>query len=350
MRGCLQAAAGVAAFLFVLTAVTALFATNLIAVTTDRQVMKEMMGGLEGVVRMAVPVVIADVARAEAARWGIADLPIDQAQLDTAVTALVPPGWVEAQTETAVDGLYDYLETGDPEAATMTVDVRPVLERLRGEAGQQVVAAVLANLPVCTEPVPDFQLDPAQMQVPGCLPPQVDVQEVAAVAHTAVVQSLEADPALWQNGGVVEVPLLAADGNGLVTPEQQAEWERLHNSFILARTWGWTLWLVPLACLLLIALLAVRSLPEWGHWWGWPMVVTAVIVLFISLLAPAVLAFVGDTADPLAPVMTRFGLQIITGLADRWLMRVYLQAGILLAAGVGLILLAVLAGWVRPRS
>ena len=213
-----------------------------------------------------------------------------------------------------------------------------------------MVTAVLTNLPTCTQPVPDLNLESGQ--IPACLPPQVDVNQVAGTVHSAVVQAIEQNPQILANAGVVRVPLFAEGGP--ISVERRAELEQLQRNFTLARTWAWTLWLVPLAGLLLILLLAVRSLPEWGHWWGWPLVITAVIVLFLSITAPAVLTFVSRTAvastnaDPLALPLRLLLLNLLNTVTDRWLVRVYLQAGIMLAIGVGLVLLAFLVTAVRP--
>lgn len=356
MRGCLQATAGFVAAIFVLTAVIALFAYNLAVVVTDRQAMKEALAHLDEAVRQAVPVMLAEAARQEAREQGLSHLPIDEAQLETAVATVMPPGWVDAQTDAAVDGLYDFLETGEPGAADIEVDMRPLLDSLRGEEGQQMVTAVITTLPPCTGSPPDSTLQSGDVAIPGCLPPGVNPAQMAAEVHTAVVQAIEENPALVANAGVVRVPLFGKDNPAGLTPERRAELERLHRNFLLARTWAWVLWLPPLACLLLILLLAVRSLPAWGHWWGWSLVVTAVIVLFFAILAPAVLTFVSRTVvtpaqtDALALPLSDFLRNLLNTVVDRWLVRVYLQAGLMLAAGVGLIILAL--GWtaVRPSQ
>ncbi|MCL4265747.1 MAG: hypothetical protein KJ069_21215 [Anaerolineae bacterium] len=354
MRGCLQATAGFVAAIFVLTAVTALIGTNLIVVATDRETVKGLFTGLDEVVRQTAPALIMEAARQEALARGIGDLPIDETQLQTAVATVIPPGWMDAQAAAAVDGLYDYLETGDPADAEVTLDTRPLLDSLRGAAGQQMVTAVIANLPPCTGGVPNFSTV-GNVEVPDCLSPGTDVQQLSNVVHTAVVNAIDQNPELLANAGVVRIPLFAAGDAVGLSGERQTEWARLQRNFAFARTWGWALWLLPLACLLLIALLVVRSLPTWGHWWGWPLVIAAVVVLFFAIIAPALLTFVARTAvppptDPLALPLRQLGLNLITTVADRWLVRVYSQAGILLALGVGFILMAFGVTAVREKG
>lgn len=354
MRGCLQATAGFVAALFVLTAVTALIGYNLIVVATDRETVKGLFTGLDEVVRQTAPALIIEAARQEALARGITDLPIDEGQLQTAVATVIPPGWMDAQAEAAVDGLYDYLETGDPADAEVTLDTRPLLDSLRGAAGQQMVTAVIANLPPCTSAVPNFTTV-GNVDIPDCLPPGTDVQQISSVVHTAVVNAIDQNPELVANAGVLRLPLFGNEASSSLNSERQAQWARLQRNFAFARTWGWTLWLLPLACLLLIALLVARSLSTWGHWWGWPLVIAAVTVLFFAIVTPALLMFVARTAvppptDPLALPLRQLGLNLITTVADRWLVRIYFQAGILLALGVGLILMAFGVTAVRERG
>jgi hypothetical protein len=354
MRGCLQAIAGFVAAIFVLTAVTALIGYNLIVVATDREAVKELFAGLDEVVRQSAPALIMEAARQEALARGITDLPLDEAQIETAVATVIPPGWMDAQAAAAVDGLYDYLETGDPAAAEVTLDTRPLLDSLLGPAGQQMVTAVITNLPPCTD-VPNFSTV-GNVEVPDCLAPGTNVQEVSAAVHTAVVQAIESNPELLANTGAVRLPLFGEEGATGISAERRAELERVQRNFMLARSWGWALWLLPLACLLLIALLVVRSLPTWGHWWGWPLVMAAVVTLFFAILMPALLTFTmrtavpAETVGPLTLPIRQLGLNLVTTVADRWLGRVYFQAGILLALGVGLVLMAFGVTAVRDKG
>ncbi|MBX3055226.1 MAG: hypothetical protein KF770_02020 [Anaerolineae bacterium] len=354
MRGCLQATAGFVAALFVLTAVTALIGYNLIVVATDRETVKGLFTGLDEVVRQTAPALIIEAARQEALARGITDLPIDESQLQTAVATVIPPGWMDAQAEAAVDGLYDYLETGDPANAEVTLDTRPLLDSLRGAAGQQMVTAVVANLPPCTTAAPNFTTV-GNVDIPDCLPPGTNVQQISGMVHTAVVNAIDQNPEILANAGVVRIPLIGNDGPTGLSSAQQAQWARVQRNFALARTWGWTLWLAPLACLFLLVLLVVRSLPTWGHWWGWPMVIAAVTVLFFAIITPALLLFLARTAvppptDPLTLPLHQLGLNLVTAVADRWLVRIYFQAGIMLALGVGLILMAFGVTAVRERG
>ena len=140
---------------------------------------------------------------------------------------------------------------------------------------------------------------------------------------------------------------------GYGSPEQQAQNEelvqardqllRLQRTFAFMQQWGWLLWLLPFSCLLLITLLAVRSWSEWGLWWGWPMAGTAVIVLFISLIFPAITTLLLRQlpADPtvLAGSVQLTGVRMVTAVTDTWLNRVNVQAAIMFVVGILFLLL-----------
>lgn len=353
MRGCLQVVAGFVALFFVVSGIMALFLYNFIGVATDRDTIKQALTGLDEAVKAAMPLALADMVQQTAVQQGLPAVAIDEAQIATAVTNVLPPGWIEAQTDTAVDGVYNFLETGDTSQAELSLDMSPLLESLRGQGGQQLITAVIEQLPPCSQPIPDF--DPASGNLPACLPPQISSQQLVDNIHTAVVDAIDNNPQWTQNVGVVQIPLFGEDSALGLTAEYQVEIQRLQQNFLWARTWAWTLWLVPLAALLLIVLLAVRSLSDLGHWWGWPMVITAVVGLSLSFLGPAVLTFflrtavrvetTGELIDPLRPLASG----IITTISDQWLGQVMWQAGLMFVVGAALIAFALITNYLRQH-
>jgi hypothetical protein len=101
---------------------------------TDRDTVKSVLN-LEPLAREALPGLLADGLRRSAAERGLAVDQIDEAALDAAFDVVVPPGYIDGLTETAVDGLYDYLETGDPAQATLALDVKPTARHQSNSGG-----------------------------------------------------------------------------------------------------------------------------------------------------------------------------------------------------------------------
>ncbi|MFQ5854967.1 MAG: hypothetical protein ACE5LU_04905 [Anaerolineae bacterium] len=347
MRGCLQVAAGLLAALFVVTAVLALFTVNLAQIITDREAVKQILDGETLVVDVA-PVLLAEVAWEQAMAQGSPSVDVNPAALQAAVRELLPPGWVEVQTDTAIDAMFDFLETGEPAAAALEVDIRPVLTALRGEAGRRVVLAVLQLLPPCTEPQSAFDSEAGFLEREYCLPSNVPVVEVARQTHAVVVETVAQVPQSQEKAGIVHVALFGQDTMMPAVRERLQQWPPL---FVLSQRWGWLLWLIPLGCLFLILLLAVRSLGELGHWWGWPLVLAAVIAFFMAILTPAFLTATMLPSVTLASDMPRLALgrlmqHLLGRLTDRWLTRVYVQAGLMLACGI----LLLIGGYIERGS
>lgn len=345
MRGCLRFLAGVVAIGFVMTAVLALFLTNLFAVMADREVFKESLADLDQLVVEAVPAFVAQTLEEQARERGLAPINLDEALLQESMATLLPPGWIEAQADTAVDTVYDLLEGGDLENAELTIDTTPLLDRFRGQPGLEVVDNIVTSLPPCTQPINPAELLGPNVTIPACLPPGIPTDQVTQEVHTRLVQALDSNPQLTSEFGLVRIPLFPPEQEAQNAELVQAREQllRLQRTFTLAQDWGWLLWLLPAGCLLLIALLAVRSLSELGHWWGWPLLGTAVFVLFIAILFPAVTTFLlrQTPVDPVVVTTTLRGtmVRLVTAVTDTWLSRVYLQAGIMLVAGVVFVLL-----------
>lgn len=345
MRSFLQFLAGIVAIFFVITAVLALFLTNLFTVIANRELIKESLSNLDSLVVENVPTFVAQTLEQQARERGLAPINLDEALLQQSMATLLPPGWIEAQADTAVDTVYDMLETGNLDNAELEIDTSPLLDRFRGEPGQAVVRNIVASLPVCTQPINPADLLGPTVTIPDCLPPGVPTEQVSQQVHARLVQALDSNPQLSSEFGVVRIPLFS--------PEQQAQNEelvqaraqllRLQRTFAFMQQWGWILWLLPFSCLLLITLLAVRSGSEWGLWWGWPMVGTAVLVLFVSLIFPAITTFLLRQlpTDPTALVgsVQQMGVRLVTAVTDTWLNRVNIQAAVMFGAGLLFLLL-----------
>ncbi|MCB9009804.1 MAG: hypothetical protein H6656_20960 [Ardenticatenaceae bacterium] len=353
MRGFLKFLAGLVAILFAATAVLALFLTNLFAIVVDRDLLKESLANLDSLLVETVPTLVAQTLEEQARERGLAPINLDEALLQESMETLLPPGWIEAQTDTAVDTVYDLLEGGDLDNAELEIDTTPLLDRFRGQPGLEIVGNIVNGLPICTEVVNPAELLGPDVTIPACLPPGVPAEQVAQEVHTRLVQTIDSNPQLTSEFGVVRVPLFS--------PEQQAQnaelvqareqLMRLQRIFSLAKDWGWLLWLLPAGCLALIVLLAVRSWSEWGMWWGWPLVGTAVFVLLLTLVAPSI-TFAMVRQMPPNPgfdtILLRQTLfRLVTAVTDTWQSRVNVQAAVMLILGLVFVLFGYLT---RPKN
>lgn len=345
MRGCIQVLGIFVAIAFVLSAVVALFVVNIAAVVTDRDAVSQALGDVNVVMINTAPALVADAMEQQARELGL-PLALDETVFTQVVAELVPPDWAADQTGAAVDAAYDVLETGNPAEAELVIDTRPLLERVRGEPGQRAMIIVMQSLPTCTvETLPSFNLD-GPLPIPSCVPPIVGAEVVAVQAHNILVQIIDLNPQLQAEAGVLRVSLLDA---AQMTPEQMAQLQRWHTLYTLADRWAWLLWLIPLGCLFLILILVVRSWHDFGQWWGWALVITAILAFLLSAVIPALITFWLRTSvtPPLDTAVLPFGLLLRTAvesLNDLWLRRIYIQAGIMLVVGLALVMLGLIAG------
>lgn len=339
MRGCLRILAALMATLFVMTAVLALFAVNLIEIITDREAVKRILNA-EVLVADTAPALLAETAWERNAAQARPTADQNPAVLQAAIRELLPPGWIEVQSGAVIDAMFDFLETGDPATAELEMDVRPVLSRLRGEPGRRTVQAVLELLPVCTEPQSAFDPQIGYLERDYCLPSNLPLAEVARQTYAVVVQVADQIPQSGEEAGIVHLSLLGQDTMVSAIRERL---QRLQPLFLLSQRWAWLLWLIPVGCLLLILAVAVRSLDELGQWWGWPLVLTGVMALFLAILMPALLTAVmlpsiTVTSDIARLFLGRLAQHLVDSLTHLWLRRVYLQAGLMLACGLFLVI------------
>lgn len=339
MNGCRQFLGVVVATVLVVTGVLALFLINLADIITDREIIKQVVD-FEQILQEVGPELIVNRFQVPAEVGQFIPDNVDVTAVQNAMTDLIPPDWLNQQADGAVDDVYDFLETGQVnQASTTEVDLRPVLQRLRAEPGRHLIETTLTSLPACPDPQPTFDL--VALNIPNCRPTQIPIEQVTDVVHTAVIQALDVNAQLLDENAVIRVPLLAPES---FTPQQWQNLQRAQRLYALASNWAWLLWVPPLFCLLVLLLLMVRSLDGLGRWWGWPLLLTGVVTLFIAALLPAVVLAqiriaLPNTFGTLQPSVMQVIQDLATHLVDVWLEQVYLHAG--LTFGIGILLVGI---------
>jgi hypothetical protein len=340
-----QVFAGIAGVLFVITAVFALLFVNATRVITDRDALKEALG-LETVLRESMPELV-NAAVAEQVAVRNIPLPefIDVTGMTEKALAAMPAGWLDSATESAVDGVFDYLLTGDAETAVVVLDMNGMMTQLQGEPGRQLVLEYLNALPFCK---PLELLNLLSGAIPTCVPEGMPLDELSYQLHGLLTPMLRSQISIGE-GGIVSVPLeplLSA------SPEILQMVERVRFFYQLSGQ-VWVLWLLPLFCLLLIAAVVVRTFWQWGIWWGWPLSAAGVVGLLFSGLLPGFVlgwlrtsVFSASITNPISTLWQTLLLQGIVNLSDSWASRVAWQSAALLILGI----LFLLYGYVTKRS
>ena len=70
-------------------------------------------------------------------------------QISALVAALIPPEWVETQTNLVIHAIMDFVNLKSTDLMVV-IDLQPIKENLVGPAGKQAFTALLSNLPTCT--------------------------------------------------------------------------------------------------------------------------------------------------------------------------------------------------------
>jgi len=180
--------------------------------------------------------------------------------------SLIPPGWAQEQIEAGVYQAYAWLDSEDPHP-TITLDMRPVKVHWMDSAVQGAVARVIDSWPDCTaDKLAEFaaSLLSGEATMMYCAPPGALGELLTSFLTTGLSTSVQALP-----------PEL------VLTPGSQrpAEMLGIKENLLALRAVGRWGWLVPIGMLLLILALVVRSAPEWGRWWGWPLLAAGLLSL-----------------------------------------------------------------------
>jgi hypothetical protein len=201
---------------------------------------------------------------------------LSEADLKQILMLLTPPDWVSGQAELLVRGLFSLL-TPEDNVATITFDIQPVKDRLRGEAGEEITALVLASLPDCT---PDQITQLGELLIAGGSVDQLLICSPPPELHSLVMPVLEGQVDLLASElpAVIVLDLantgVLAESEGILVLYQAREFLRIAFLISLFAAGG---------SILIALLFVVRSLRGFLFWIGWPLLTIGLLVLLITL-------------------------------------------------------------------
>ncbi|MBA4384676.1 MAG: hypothetical protein C0410_08065 [Anaerolinea sp.] len=218
-----------------------------------------------------VPAVIADkvMASGSSAMQGGLLAGLNQEQFIWMMTSMLPPGWIETQTEAAMDSVLDFLNF-KTETLTIRVDLQPIKDYLSSPAGKQSLLNLLDNLPDCS----DEQLTQIMIAMQSgqggfalCQPPSSDLFNM----------DMMLDPVINSFSASLPTVILLPPAN------EQGSIQKIIKSpvFLAYQSIRRVLELFPWICLVLammILLLSLRSL-------RWMATALGVPLVFASLVA-----------------------------------------------------------------
>ena len=243
--------------------------------------------------------------------------------------ALIPPRWAQEELESAVRQAYAWLDSEAP-YPTVILDMRPVKVHLLDSAVQSAVVRVMESWPDCTgEMLTEFaaSLLAGEAEMVYCRPPGALGELLAGFLTTGLTSGVQSLPA-----ELVFTPGSERPGQMLELKQDLVTWRSIGR-------WGW---LLPIGMLLLILALVVRSLPEWGRWWGWPLLAAGALSL-VGLLGGGWLwrgglrQLAGQSG---ATIVLELLDGVLAGVAGAISTRQLGAAGMLLVLGIALLAMA----------
>ncbi len=240
-------------------------------------------------------------------------------------TALLPPQTARSMVLETVAQTLAYLN-GRRDA--VQINLRPVKARLGSEAGLKAFLSLLKAQPPCT-PEQTAQLiaigtgAATQEDIVLCDPPPMLLDLARPIIQDQLTSFSTEIPD--------EVPLLSAE------PGKEGSANSLSYLRIAMRLSP----LVPLGFLLVITLLAVRTLRGWLRWWGIPLLVAGLLGIVLAWLISPIYDFfflttVAANAPPMLPgsiieLIHDVGDSILSSITEP----VTLQASLIAALGLG---------------
>lgn len=255
---------------------------------------------------------------------------LTQADWEQFLSTLLPPDWLKAQTEGALDQVFAILASTEttPEVTISLVEWKA---HVTGEAGVNAYIQLVRVQPPCSQAEVRKWATEGVTDLPTCKPPD-DVLAAATPRIQTMLNEVVAD--LPDKADLSQAFMGEGEDESRETPPPDSG-RAMQGPLPFLRTirLGARLGLlIPVALLLLVALFAVRSWKEWLRWWGIPLLLAGLIG---ATLAVALL-----------PVM-KFGyLTFVAGKIPPYLSDGFVQAGLDVAWQVA----GTLAGWIGAEA
>jgi len=252
---------------------------------------------------------------------------------------LLPEEWFREQIGGVVASLYAWID-GDQARPQLTIDLRPLKERLLNGGARQLMQLLIDSWPQCL-PGQNSQLEQAML---SSKPPPILYCKPPSSLHDIYTERTS----IWLTNGARAMPetiSLAGEGaSASAGPDLTELKDRIHLIRDLAR-WAW---MIPASLFGVIMALAIRSWPGLTRWWGIPL---AVAGIFSLLPTPFAKAFEGrllrelGPGEALPPFVKDALVSAAGGIRVAVLQALAAQAIILVLLGAGL----VVVGWLLGR-
>jgi hypothetical protein len=263
---------------------------------------------------------------------------------------ILTPDWLQTQSESVIDQLFDYLES-DEETPSISISLVDIKSRLMGSDGVETVLKIIESQPPCNdeqlrELTRAFESDASGTDLLSCRPPQELIDEnLSSIEETL-------------NEVVGDLPDEATLGENFMDPDSDEPTDTTETDMVIGktlrrvRTYMRLSPIVPIGFLILIAVLGVRSFRDLLRWWGIPLLVTGLIALVVSILSMPIFNWLlrtyveGQIPGYLSLEFVDIGFEIGRSTIRSFVKTITIQAGVMALTGL---LAAAVSGFIRPR-
>jgi hypothetical protein len=250
---------------------------------------------------------------------------------------ILPPEWIQAQTENIIDQVFAYLNNKAP-TLTIKISMHDVKARLLGDEADAIVMDLLLSQSACTEEHLQLLIsaasspDSSTEELLFCQPPedlleQLTPQLIANLSKMADKIPDEINPAK----NILDSNTLASSPDQQIEPLKVLRWIRL--GIYLSP-------LLPLGSLLMLTILVIRSLKDLLRWWGIPMLLSGMITLGIGLASRPTIdwALLDPLRERIPGVLeasfAELGIDLVHSLTNSYMRSITFQAVLLTSLGL----------------
>lgn len=197
------------------------------------------------------------------------------------VTKLLMPGfWVQSQLMYNVDAFFKWVD-GTHVRPEFSVDLNEFKGRLGGEQGKEVIQLVIGSWPLCSEKEVEEMRSAFDTgvgegdQVPFCHPEDQELRDL-------LTEQLETSIASVADELPDTLPT-EEERSQLLTSQERDQLLAIKFTIRVVRRVSYLIFVFPVAFLLLIEILAVRSFKGLFRWYGWALFLGGLICLTLPL-------------------------------------------------------------------
>lgn len=277
-----------------------------------------------------------EIQRDEAGSFKGALEHLKSADIEAIVNILIPSSWAETQITLLVSDLYLWLDS-DQIYPKLSLNIQPVKDRLRSGGSREIAEIVLDSWPSCSME----QINRARTQIErtgelpivACEPPEPMRGELLMMADQVLMDRINELPGSMR--------LFDPSNDNF----QESEVREFKENIRFIRAWSNSSWLLILSILGLILALIVRSFQDLAKWWGYPLLVSGLILFLLVLLVsdPFTRRIERILRSSDLPAVFQESIQgIAQYLQEEFVGLALVQFILLIGSGIGLLFLAYL--------